>query len=141
MFCAKCLQGYHLGDCLEGASSSLAEGSCEYTIDPQRLDKARWDEASSVTIKVITKPCPKCRTSTERDGVLLFHFTIFLPQKNLNDFLIFSWQVAACTWFAPDPIVDTIGVGCAKDRGKENVWLTIGLVKKNFFQFSDLNFQ
>lgn len=68
VFCAKCLQGYHLGDCLEGPSSSANLGSCEYSVDPQRLDKARWDEASSLTIKVISKPCPKCRTSTERDG-------------------------------------------------------------------------
>lgn len=30
--------------------------------------QARWDEASKRTIKVSTKPCPKCRIPTERDG-------------------------------------------------------------------------
>jgi hypothetical protein len=32
------------------------------------LFQARWDEASKVAIKVTTKPCPKCRTPTERSG-------------------------------------------------------------------------
>lgn len=30
--------------------------------------QAKWDDASKVKIKVSTKPCPKCRTATERDG-------------------------------------------------------------------------
>ena len=30
--------------------------------------QARWEEATRSTIQVITKPCPKCRTPTERDG-------------------------------------------------------------------------
>ena len=29
---------------------------------------ARWQEQSSLTIKVMSKPCPKCRSPTERDG-------------------------------------------------------------------------
>ncbi|XP_076752594.1 E3 ubiquitin-protein ligase parkin isoform X2 [Xylocopa sonorina] len=29
---------------------------------------AKWDEASTKIIKISTKPCPKCRTPTERDG-------------------------------------------------------------------------
>lgn len=32
--------------------------------------QARWDEASRVAIRVMTKPCPNCRTATERDGEL-----------------------------------------------------------------------
>lgn len=34
----------------------------------KRATESRWDEASKLTIKVISKPCPKCRTATERDG-------------------------------------------------------------------------
>ena len=30
--------------------------------------QAKWDEASKKTIQISTKPCPKCRTPTERDG-------------------------------------------------------------------------
>lgn len=68
VFCRRCLQGYHLGECLpESTNTSLAD-NCRYLVDPQRAAEARWDEASKVTIKVITKPCPKCRTPTERDG-------------------------------------------------------------------------
>lgn len=49
-------------------------GTCEYTIDPNNAQIARWDEASTVTIKVSTKPCPKCRTPTERDGIYYCQF-------------------------------------------------------------------
>lgn len=31
--------------------------------------QAKWDEASKKTIQISTKPCPKCRTPTERDGM------------------------------------------------------------------------
>jgi len=64
-----------LGDCADPGAEEVASGSCEYSVDPERADKARWEEASSRTIRVMTKPCPKCRTSTERDGKYLF--TIF----------------------------------------------------------------
>lgn len=69
VFCRLCLQGYHIGDCrpTDTESSENSEG-CSYNVDPNRVSEARWDEASRVTIKVSTKPCPKCRTPTERDG-------------------------------------------------------------------------
>uniref|UniRef100_A0A1B0AKA2 E3 ubiquitin-protein ligase parkin n=1 Tax=Glossina pallidipes TaxID=7398 RepID=A0A1B0AKA2_GLOPL len=68
VFCRNCLQGYHLGDCLPDSANDGDPSSCEYSVDPNRAAEARWDEASNVTIKVLTKPCPKCRTATERDG-------------------------------------------------------------------------
>ncbi|KAJ6632823.1 E3 ubiquitin-protein ligase parkin [Pseudolycoriella hygida] len=68
VFCKNCLQGYHLGECLPEAPNSGNAGSCLYEFDPERAAYARWDEASTVTIKVITKPCPQCRTPTERAG-------------------------------------------------------------------------
>ncbi|KAJ8941017.1 hypothetical protein NQ318_006446 [Aromia moschata] len=69
VFCRLCLQGYHIGECqtAEGDININNEG-CLYNVDPTRAAEARWDEASKVTIKVLTKPCPKCRTPTERDG-------------------------------------------------------------------------
>lgn len=69
MFCAKCLEGFHLGECMNNTNTTLTSESCEYALQPDRLEKARWDEASSTVIKVLTKPCPKCRTSTERAGI------------------------------------------------------------------------
>ncbi|XP_022905956.2 E3 ubiquitin-protein ligase parkin [Onthophagus taurus] len=67
VFCRLCLQGYHIGECQSSEPTGL-NGECSYNVDPARASGSRWDEASRVTIKVITKPCPKCRTPTERDG-------------------------------------------------------------------------
>ncbi|XP_065164408.1 E3 ubiquitin-protein ligase parkin isoform X2 [Atheta coriaria] len=67
VFCRMCLQGYHIGECRTPDVTNSA-GSCSYSVDPARAADARWDEASKVAIKVLTKPCPKCRTPTERDG-------------------------------------------------------------------------
>lgn len=93
VFCMKCLRGYHLGECDTpqsiASSSQLRSG---YSVDPARAKdvkfilsnyffflnlyliivenflKAKWDDASTKTIQKSTKPCPKCRTPTERDG-------------------------------------------------------------------------
>ncbi|MCL4118679.1 UNVERIFIED_CONTAM: hypothetical protein GTU68_028021 [Idotea baltica] len=71
VFCRDCLQGYHIGECVTEGKVDGAEGSSPGTgflVDPSRAALSSWDEASSVTIRVITKPCPKCRTPTERSG-------------------------------------------------------------------------
>ncbi|XP_069675402.1 E3 ubiquitin-protein ligase parkin [Periplaneta americana] len=71
VFCRQCLQGYHLGECepdAEGSGTGAPGADCQYNVDPSRAAQARWDEASKVAIKVTTKPCPKCRTPTERAG-------------------------------------------------------------------------
>ncbi|XP_012282421.1 E3 ubiquitin-protein ligase parkin [Orussus abietinus] len=70
VFCRKCLQGFHVGDCetqqqLYFGSNS---GSAGYAIDPAKAKDAKWDEDTKKTIQTSTKPCPKCRTPTERDG-------------------------------------------------------------------------
>nr|CAD7405326.1 unnamed protein product [Timema cristinae] len=86
VFCRKCLQGYHLGECIpEGDNSSLGDttGDCLYNVDPGRAAQARWDDASKVTIRVMTKPCPKCRTPTERDGGCM-HMVCTRPQCGLE---------------------------------------------------------
>ncbi|KAF5288928.1 hypothetical protein FQA39_LY03807 [Lamprigera yunnana] len=69
VFCRLCSQGYHIGAC------DAPDDSCDndrkefdYNVDPARASQARWDEASKTTIRVMTKPCPKCKTPTERDG-------------------------------------------------------------------------
>ena len=43
-----------------------AGGGRAFGVD--EVARARWEEATRSTIQVITKPCPKCRTPTERDG-------------------------------------------------------------------------
>ncbi|XP_042236947.1 LOW QUALITY PROTEIN: E3 ubiquitin-protein ligase parkin-like [Homarus americanus] len=70
VFCRLCLQGYHIGECHpeDGNGPNFAEGSGGFAVDPSRAASSRWDEATSVAIRVTTKPCPKCRTPTERDG-------------------------------------------------------------------------
>jgi len=83
VFCRDCLQGAHLGPCLPDSSASLASesgpslASTQTTTTSSRLQasdpravQASWVGAdpSSVTIRVISKPCPGCRTPTERDG-------------------------------------------------------------------------
>lgn len=72
VFCRNCLHGFHIGDCTPPVVSRRS--SVEY--DAQSASRSRWimdreglSEASSfVAIKITTKPCPKCRTPTERDG-------------------------------------------------------------------------
>ncbi|XP_076752593.1 E3 ubiquitin-protein ligase parkin isoform X1 [Xylocopa sonorina] len=69
VFCRRCLQGYHLGECeLQSSDSSGTTYMSGYSVDPERAKDAKWDEASTKIIKISTKPCPKCRTPTERDG-------------------------------------------------------------------------
>ncbi|XP_068232620.1 E3 ubiquitin-protein ligase parkin isoform X2 [Palaemon carinicauda] len=70
VFCRLCLQGYHIGECNpEDGNGPIAVGnSSGFNVDPSRAASSRWDEASSLAIRVTTKPCPKCRTPTERDG-------------------------------------------------------------------------
>uniref|UniRef100_A0A146LNZ3 E3 ubiquitin-protein ligase parkin n=1 Tax=Lygus hesperus TaxID=30085 RepID=A0A146LNZ3_LYGHE len=67
VFCKKCLQGNHIGDC-DNAVDILTGLSPTYTIDPSRAAQSKWDEASHRSIRAGTKPCPKCRTATERAG-------------------------------------------------------------------------
>ncbi|CAH0753870.1 unnamed protein product [Bemisia tabaci] len=67
VFCRNCLQGYHIGEC-ETVEEIEKTGTSSYAVNPECVSQARWDEASKVAIKVTTKPCPKCRTATERDG-------------------------------------------------------------------------
>uniref|UniRef100_A0A8D9DW11 E3 ubiquitin-protein ligase parkin n=1 Tax=Cacopsylla melanoneura TaxID=428564 RepID=A0A8D9DW11_9HEMI len=71
VFCRTCLQGAHIGPCDTERTSQDgmgAGGGEAYAVDPTRASQARWDDASQVTIKVSTKPCPSCRTATERAG-------------------------------------------------------------------------
>ena len=71
VFCKLCLQGFHLGDCEAIAQTTLPTSTLN--LRPEMITQARWheqklDSSSLLTIKVLTKPCPKCRTPTERDG-------------------------------------------------------------------------
>ncbi|EZA56485.1 E3 ubiquitin-protein ligase parkin [Ooceraea biroi] len=70
VFCRICLQGFHLGECELSTSepSTSVFSSKHYSVDPLKADEAKWDEATKRTIQVSTKPCPKCRTPTEKAG-------------------------------------------------------------------------
>lgn len=67
VFCKLCLEGYHIGECDAGRGQT-SDVQSSYAVDPTRAAQARWEEASKTTIKVSTKPCPKCRIPTERAG-------------------------------------------------------------------------
>ncbi|KAJ1524212.1 hypothetical protein ONE63_010732 [Megalurothrips usitatus] len=80
VFCRQCLEGYHLGECRTGEGLvDQSGGNCQYNVDPVNASQARWEEASKVAIRVTTKPCPKCRTPTERDGGCM-HMVCTKPQ-------------------------------------------------------------
>ncbi|XP_074102418.1 E3 ubiquitin-protein ligase parkin [Cotesia typhae] len=75
VFCKKCLHGYHLGDCdTQQSITSSFQSRSGYSVDPARAKDAKWDDASTKTIQKSTKPCPKCRTPTERDGGCMHMF-------------------------------------------------------------------
>ena len=78
VFCHDCLQGAHLGACHPPPATATQPGGggggtdAPAALNPSdpRASRASWVGAdpSSVTIRVISKPCPGCRTPTERDG-------------------------------------------------------------------------
>ena len=83
--------------------------------DPRALG-ARWMGAdpSSLTIRVTSKPCPGCRTPTERSGGCMH----MICTK------VFVWKNIFITYSRLDAVY--IGVGCAKLSGQGNAWPTTG---------------
>ncbi|XP_035207973.1 E3 ubiquitin-protein ligase parkin-like, partial [Stegodyphus dumicola] len=67
VFCRQCMQGFHIGPCEAQEPSGITDGM-NYAIIDERASSSKWDEDSKKIIKITTKPCPKCRTPTERDG-------------------------------------------------------------------------
>ncbi|KAL1491165.1 hypothetical protein ABEB36_011805 [Hypothenemus hampei] len=63
VFCRNCLQGFHIGPCDPVEPSLDAQGNCDVDLNCPVVE-----DPSRTTIKVITKPCPSCKTPTERDG-------------------------------------------------------------------------
>lgn len=68
VFCKNCQQGFHIGDCETSSEFFNSNDGRQYSVNFDRIADAKWDEASNIAIKVLTKPCPKCRTATERAG-------------------------------------------------------------------------
>ncbi|XP_065895365.1 E3 ubiquitin-protein ligase parkin-like [Dysidea avara] len=68
VFCARCTNPYHSGQCRRGQAdqqASQASSSNRFAaIDGQR---ARWAEATERCIKDTTKPCPKCNAAIEKN--------------------------------------------------------------------------
>lgn len=73
-------------------STSLNNSSVfEYSVNPNRVADARWDEASKVAIRITTKPCPKCRTPTERSGGcmhMVSHIKLYLLDLLKSDYFL-----------------------------------------------------
>ncbi|XP_049516696.1 E3 ubiquitin-protein ligase parkin-like isoform X4 [Dermacentor silvarum] len=69
VFCRQCLQGHHLGPCSSSRESGEepAESAGRRSFGTAAQGSS-WDEASRLTVQATTKPCPKCRTPTERSG-------------------------------------------------------------------------
>ncbi|CAG2173949.1 unnamed protein product, partial [Oppiella nova] len=71
VFCRKCLQGYHVDDCVSDADNGVSEPntSAFQAMSAANADHSKWDDMMTRTaIRLSTKPCPKCRTPTERSG-------------------------------------------------------------------------
>ncbi|XP_059086349.1 E3 ubiquitin-protein ligase parkin-like [Tigriopus californicus] len=68
-FCRDCLQGYHIGEC-EAQTETESDAAQSLMAVGENAVRARWVNAdpSSLAIQLTTKPCPKCRTPTERSG-------------------------------------------------------------------------
>ncbi|KAF7268233.1 hypothetical protein GWI33_018599 [Rhynchophorus ferrugineus] len=68
VFCRLCLQGYHIGECgpIENDDLNNQSTSCESELSCNNGNNG--EIASRTTIKIMTKPCPSCKTPTERDG-------------------------------------------------------------------------
>ncbi|KAG1661410.1 E3 ubiquitin-protein ligase parkin [Nymphon striatum] len=73
VFCRICMQGYHIGECVDQPLAEDSQNENRYLLNNEKIDQSRWNEASLFTIKVTTKPCPSCRTPTERNGI---HFIL-----------------------------------------------------------------
>ena len=96
MFCKVCKQGYHIGDCLPESAISNNMSVSEFSVNPSRVAGARWDEASKIAIQVTTKPCPKCRTATERAGGCMH--MVKLPDLHYTDLKLMNFiNFQACT--------------------------------------------
>ncbi|XP_040568225.1 E3 ubiquitin-protein ligase parkin [Lepeophtheirus salmonis] len=68
-FCKNCLNGYHISsEC--PAVGENDQMTCVTTLPIHDSDRARWDNSQNtlMAIQNITKPCPSCRTPTERSG-------------------------------------------------------------------------
>ncbi|KAK8777017.1 hypothetical protein V5799_029639 [Amblyomma americanum] len=67
VFCRQCLQGHHLGPC-DSTEKEQATSPWRPSFGMAAQGSSTWDEASWLTVRATTKPCPKCRTPTERSG-------------------------------------------------------------------------
>lgn len=70
VFCRNCLQGFHIGDCdpIETRENNEQTAGCDNELNCDGRRSGEGEDASRTTIKVTSKPCPSCKTPTERDG-------------------------------------------------------------------------
>ncbi|XP_028676945.1 E3 ubiquitin-protein ligase parkin [Erpetoichthys calabaricus] len=84
VFCRECKEEFHEGDCTAVSGIEMGVTSKTYTINEEAARRARWEHASSETIKNTTKPCPKCQVPVEKNGGCM-HMTC--PRPNCK----FEW--------------------------------------------------
>lgn len=67
VFCGECKALYH--DDPDCQALVIQEASSQgYDVSEEQELRARWDQESLETIRHISKPCPNCKTKTERAG-------------------------------------------------------------------------
>ncbi|XP_047124611.1 E3 ubiquitin-protein ligase parkin isoform X1 [Hydra vulgaris] len=69
-FCRNCLLAYHDGECISSIDNLTTKSCYTYEISQANAMHAKWrDEAKCRdTIAQTTKPCPRCRSRTEKSG-------------------------------------------------------------------------
>ncbi|XP_033107519.1 E3 ubiquitin-protein ligase parkin-like isoform X2 [Anneissia japonica] len=105
VFCRTCKLSYHDGDCTN-TLTEFAHGSTGYQVDLARVERARWDQASRMTIQNTTKPCPNCNSPVEKSGGCMH---MQCPRATCK----FEWCWLCCVawnndcmalhWFGEDP--------------------------------------
>eukprot|EP00118_Oscarella_pearsei_P018427 m.188772 g.188772 ORF g.188772 m.188772 type:complete len:449 (+) comp39394_c0_seq7:67-1413(+) len=70
LFCRRCNEAYHTGSCQQQNEvvNPEVERASQYTVDPARAERSRWDRESKEVISQTTKPCPKCNVPIEKNG-------------------------------------------------------------------------
>jgi parkin len=67
VFCRHCKEEFHNGTC-HRAHTEEHTAQPGFQVDPERLQRARWIEASERFVQSNTKQCPRCRVPVEKNG-------------------------------------------------------------------------
>uniref|UniRef100_A0A3Q3SZL2 E3 ubiquitin-protein ligase parkin n=1 Tax=Mastacembelus armatus TaxID=205130 RepID=A0A3Q3SZL2_9TELE len=68
VFCRDCREGYHEGACQTQLAPPTGVASQGFVVGEEASLRGRWDQASQLLIKELTKCCPQCSVPVERNG-------------------------------------------------------------------------